>query len=365
MSNLAPFTLLLLVKGRHEFTERWLKYMDSIKFEFPIIIADGENDGVTEDLIKKANTSKNLAIEFYQYNTHGGYNEYYSMKYEALNKVKTDYVMLCDNDDFILQYGLKKLIDFAVKNPEYISVSGKILNFEIDDFAYAPFGSKINFLKPCEYYRKEEPLDDWKNHIKSVFTEFQPNFYNIFQKKYLLIVANELTKLNFSDLVINEFYIQLRTATLGKSKVLDAEQHYLRQRGTSSISKNYVFSEDLIRCNMPLDVRKMADEISKLISLGDDKLKADIENCILDSFAKYLNHFLAHTTLRYRFKRLYEFKQKLLYIYKNYFFFFRFLNKKILENIFFKNLTKSIKIEDSGKLKNELFNIKSFLSSGK
>ena len=46
-------TLLLLVKGRHEFTERWLKYMLDNNFSYPIIIADGENDGVTTKLIWK------------------------------------------------------------------------------------------------------------------------------------------------------------------------------------------------------------------------------------------------------------------------------------------------------------------------
>ena len=35
------FTLVLLIKGRHEFTYRWLTYMRKIKFNDPIIIGDG------------------------------------------------------------------------------------------------------------------------------------------------------------------------------------------------------------------------------------------------------------------------------------------------------------------------------------
>ena len=49
------FTLLLLIKGRHEFTKRWLLYMRKIKFPFKIVIADGENDDYTENLLKKFN----------------------------------------------------------------------------------------------------------------------------------------------------------------------------------------------------------------------------------------------------------------------------------------------------------------------
>ena len=71
------------------------------------------------------------------------------------------------------------------------------------------------------------------------------------------IIAKELVELNFTDLVINEFYIQLRAATLGKSKILGSSFHYLRQRGTSSISTGYNFSEDLLRKNMQTSRRNM------------------------------------------------------------------------------------------------------------
>ena len=36
--------LVLLIKGRHEFTHRWLTYMRKIKFSHPIIIGDGQDD---------------------------------------------------------------------------------------------------------------------------------------------------------------------------------------------------------------------------------------------------------------------------------------------------------------------------------
>ena len=106
------FTLILLVKGRHEFTERWLIYMSNIKFKYDIIIADGKNDGITQKLIEKINCNKDLLINFCKYDTNAGYKNYYEMRYDALSKVKTKYVMLCDNDDFILPGGIDELINF-------------------------------------------------------------------------------------------------------------------------------------------------------------------------------------------------------------------------------------------------------------
>ena len=241
------FTLVLLIKGRHEFTYRWLIYMNKINFKYPILIGDGQNDDETMKMIKKININKNLDITYYRYDTHSGYLDYYKMKNDILSKVKTKFVMLCDNDDFILPSGLNDQINFLSKNNDYISASGRILNFEIDGYDYVCYGRKPTFLEPCSYFRLEEPLSNWSEQIKSVFTKFQPNFYNVFQTKELKIISDELIDLNFSDLVINEFYIQLRASTLGKSKILTSSFHYLRQRGTSSISKNYEFSNDILK----------------------------------------------------------------------------------------------------------------------
>ena len=65
--------------------------------------------------------------------------------------------------------------------------------------------------------------------IKSIFNEFQPNFYNVFRTEELKKIFNETAQHNFSDLTINEFFIQLRANTLGKSKILNCH-HYFRQR---------------------------------------------------------------------------------------------------------------------------------------
>ena len=257
------FTLVLLIKGRHDFTYRWLVYMNKINFKYPIFIGDGQDDDETIKMIKKINVNKNLDISYYRYNTHSSYLEYYKMKNDILSKVKTKFVMLCDNDDFILPSGLKDQINFLSENNDYISASGRILNFEIDGYDYVCYGQKPTFLEPCSYYRLEEPLNNWQKQIRSVFTKFQPNFYNVFHTKELKIISDELIELNFSDLVINEFYIQLRASTLGKSKILSSSFHYLRQRGTSSISKNYEFSKDILKKNMPEDVRKWQIKFQK------------------------------------------------------------------------------------------------------
>tara|TARA_B100000787_G_scaffold170301_1_gene165955 strand:- start:3168 stop:4256 length:1089 start_codon:yes stop_codon:yes gene_type:complete len=358
MNLTKSFTLILLIKGRHEFTRRWLSYMKKINFGHPIIIADGQDDEETEKIIKEINNDQNLSIQYFRYNTHSGYHDYYKMESDVLDKVKTDLVMLCDNDDFIIPVGLSEQIIFLSKNPDYISVSGRILNFEINNYDYSTYGDEVTFLNPCNYYRLDDPLEDWKEHINSVFTKFQPNFYNVFQTKFRKLIAEEKVRLNFSDLVINEFYVQLRAASFGKSKILDTTSHYLRQRGTSSISRNYDFSEDLLEKNMPEDVRKLATKIAEISSDQFNYSKDEIYSFILSDFSKYLNHYLPRATLKYRFPKTYRLKCAIInfFIIKLKFFY----NKK---KFFFSNLVlrKIFSLSKSKMLSVEINFIKNFL----
>ena len=362
MSDKKSFTLLLLIKGRHEFTKRWLKYMNKINFNYPIIIADGQDDNETEKMINEINLEKKLSIEYYRYNTHSGYLDYYKMKKDALSKVKTNLVMLCDNDDFIIPSGLEEQINFLSSNKEYISSSGRILNFEINNFEFVEYGKDFYFLNPCKYYRFNEPLINWNDQIKSIFTQFQPNFYNVFKTQYIRIIVQELVEQNFSDLVINEFYIQLRAATLGKSKIIDNTFHYIRQRGTSSISKDYKFSMDVLKKDMPQDVRKMATKIGEILSTDHHISKDNIKNHILKSFSEYLNYFLANTTLKYRFPNLYRFKINIIKILREKLSFMNFIYKKIKSYFVLKKIIYLSDKSKSNILKNELLEIEKLLS---
>ena len=101
MSINLSLSVILLVKGRDDHTKRWLDYMHAIRFPYKIIIADGEDDASAKALANDAQKNSNLDIQFYQFNTHSGYSPYYDMMSKAVSFAETDYVMLCDNDDFI------------------------------------------------------------------------------------------------------------------------------------------------------------------------------------------------------------------------------------------------------------------------
>lgn len=307
MKSKPLLTIILLVKGRTEFTKRWLDYMNAIHFPYEIIIADGEDDGAVESLVQNNITNHDLNMKFYQFNTHGGYTPYYSMIAKAISLAKSKYVMLCDNDDFIFPKGLDDVINFLETHHEYISAGGEIVNFKINNSCNTPYGNDVIFLEPYNYFRIDEPQMDWEPQIESIFRDFQPYWYNIYRKDSLQIIADELCELDLSDLVAMEFYAQLRTITLGRSKHIKGNSYYLRQRGTSQISTDVNFFEDLINRNLPQDIELISKKIASKV-----KDSLNIAPTIKTNYARYLNNLLAHTILRYRFPKLFLFKTFLI-----------------------------------------------------
>ena len=57
-------------------------------------------------------------------------------------------------DDFIIKSGVEEVINYLEKNNQYISASGKIANFEINNYQFVDYGNKVNFIGFCLYQRK-------------------------------------------------------------------------------------------------------------------------------------------------------------------------------------------------------------------
>ena len=109
---------------------------------------------------------------------------------------------------------------------------------------------------------------------------------------------------------------------------------------------------------MPEDVRKMANKISEILNL--DKNKIDIKDDIFSSFTNYLNFFLANTTLKYRFPKIYKFKVLLNNFLKSYLSYIYISYKSLKNYLILKKIIKYSKNSNNG-IKKELDEIYNFL----
>lgn len=314
MQQNPQLTIMLAQFGRHEFSDRFLSYLQSTACQYPIVYADGDVDGFSSNLVEKYKNS--LQIQLIENKQTKKFKDYFTMMVKGLSAVDTKYVMLCDNDDFIIYSSIEKLLTFLNENPDYISAGSPITEIQVDGYSTKCYGKYPSIVGSYSHYRDHEPFNCWEEQVKKTFIDFQPNFYHIFKKEVLLQIWKEILELDFSDLTIMEFYYQLRALTFGKQYSDQSICHYVRQSGTGSWeSKTYNFSKELVYNNLPLDIRKAAKKISTICNKNFSSDTQILYSAILDNYAEHLNNYLPHNVLRYRWPKLYKFKIYLIKVY--------------------------------------------------
>ena len=297
------FALILLVNGRENFTERWLKYMAKIEFKHQILIGNGKkkSDLYLRKLLNK-NIYSNLNIKYYSYNNKN-YKDYYFMMYDIVRKQKKlKFLKFCDNDDFILPNQLDKLLSSLKKDSKYVSIGDRCMWFSL---AGNKLYNKNIYFWPGNFYRSIESFN-YKN-VKIIFTDFQESFYNIFKKKFILQTLKEIHQINFSDLELRDFYMKLRIMMFGQSKFYN-QISYLRQHGVSQTSrKNFLYTRTFINKDISGDFTKLKKNIFKKIknkSLNKNTIIKEIEN----GYISYLNNVVTHNLRQVNKKKLFKFK---------------------------------------------------------
>lgn len=306
-------SVMLAQFGRHQFSDRFFSYLKKTSCPYPIIYADGNADGFSSDLCQKYKSD--LDIKLVEYKQSQKFKDYFTMMVKGLEAVQTPYVMLCDNDDFIIYSSIEKLLTFLNNNPSYVSAGSPIIEIQIDNFSTKHHGDKATLVGAYAHFRDEEPLPSWADQIHDTFIKFQPNFYHIYKREVLLEIWKEMLECNFSDLTIMEFYYQLRAPTLGKQYSDPSITHYIRQTGSGTWeSQHYDFSRELVYNNLPKDIRLVADRMSKIYSEDFNEDNRNMYTTILDSYAEHLNNYLPHNVMRFRWPRLFDIKLSILKI---------------------------------------------------
>ena len=95
-------TVLLTLKGRHDFTLRWMTYAQHVGFPFKVLVADGSVDDVAGDILASPSRFPGVRIEYVRYPEDKSYDHYHDKVSAALSRIETPFVVMADNDDFFL-----------------------------------------------------------------------------------------------------------------------------------------------------------------------------------------------------------------------------------------------------------------------
>lgn len=310
-------TIVLTLKGRHLHTLRWLWHANRIRLPFHVVIADGEVHPAIDRLLSNPLTFPDLSYEYHRYEDRT-LRDYYCKIADALGKVRTPYVMMMDNDDFPMPFGIGKAISFLESAPDYVCAGGGIPGFtlgaaenEIPDVT-GPLKRVCYRYISNEWYRCRDV--DSSSASQRVLEEIRNPLsvhYSVYRTRERAIIADEIAAVS-PCLILVEMCAAMLTMALGKVKSDPSYFIYFRQQETSQLlgySNDLI--DDILYSNFVDDFKIMVAKVTQEAAEADACQPDWIEDQIHQAYADHLRTMLANTLLRYRFPRLFAARQVL------------------------------------------------------
>lgn len=270
-------TILLTTKGRHLHTLRWMWHANRVRLPFHIFIADGEPNQNVVNLLTNKDTFPNISYQHQLYEDLD-FSCYYKKVEDALSRVKTEFVMFSDNDDFLLPSGIEKSVNFLKHNSDHVGASGRIGWFHLNetplDGARQLVGAPT-FLFPSAggYAPRSLDQNNPRARVISGLTPYTLTWYSVFRTKYLSLAASECSKINFYSLNNVEAFLHLRMLSLGSIHFDQQSSSYIRQKGTSQGSGNYDIFSQVLNGSHSYDIKEIIQLISSNATESDKEKK--------------------------------------------------------------------------------------------
>ena len=306
-------TIVLTLKGRDEFTYRWMSYMNEICCPYKILIADGgDNHDIENSLIDNKNYP-NLNYIYIRYPYDENINIFYKKLEDIISKVQTEYILLADNDDFYLIDCIPGLIEFLDGNLDYVAARGTLVNFEVFDEKWNSKGQARGVrYKAYSVYspsiENESPLIRINSLCKGMSEyNYYCNWYAITRTNVLQKIWRNLMELEVKDVIIMEIILHVILVNMGKIKIINS-LFYLRQINTSVVGDILTNSNEFLeRCIINNSLADFAIAVQKFMSFDGIYDK----NQVLKSIAGWLNIFVynIHSGHQLRSTKFYKYKK--------------------------------------------------------
>jgi len=310
-------TIVLPLKGRPLFTLRFLWHANKARLPYRFLIADGEVHPELAKLLEDPRkTFPELDIEYIRYPDDVDFKHYYAKMADVFQRVRTPYVKIADNDDFLAPAGLERCMDFLDTRSDYVCCSGGIAGFSLrtsqHDFGELVIGPLNKLAYYCGPYDRAVDLNS-PSATDRVLAGLRNtwNFYAIFRASAFAAMWQELLEINPTNLQLAERFLTMRALTLGNAKSDPSIFSYCRQYWTSMQlhwpSSQSAIREDfayyLLRSRFTEDVANVLDRVSRRLAeldRGDPEKIADRLRGPLEEWIRALirHDFGAYATLR-------------------------------------------------------------------
>jgi glycosyltransferase domain-containing protein len=264
-------TVVLTLKGREAFTPRWIDYHKRVGLPWPVLVGDGLPSERTEAQFARA---AGLRATYRRYDD-SDLLAFYRKLRDLVAATSTPYVLLSDNDDFVLPQGVTRCIRFLDENPDYVSCSGEILGMYVTDDSFADkdriYGGVVYRLKSI-YKPLNRNEDDAEERVTTLLLDYVATWYAVHRRDALLKVFSDLVERKISDIALMELLVAAELAALGKHKTDSSCASYLRQLNSSqgAASTGGLFVSDLSP-SVERDIAAMARSLAAIANGKTDE----------------------------------------------------------------------------------------------
>lgn len=291
-------TITLTLKGREDFTYRWMEYMNKNRCPYKILIADGGDNIEIEAHLRNANNYPNLNYEYIRYPFDATLNDYYN-KLENLNsRINTDYTLQADNDDFYLLDRIPELIAFLDDHPDYVAARGRLVNLEVFNSIWDLNNKETRGFRydASSLYSPSIDSDCPITRIKKVMQgmadyDYYGNWYSITRTSLLQKMWKNLVTLpRKGDHLVVEMMCHIMMMYSGKLKIMSTP-FYLRQSNTSQFGGTLCFGNEFLeRCICNDAFSEFTFAVDRFLGLANIEDRKEV----LKSIAGWLNTFVCN-----------------------------------------------------------------------
>ncbi|MBS0335299.1 MAG: TIGR00180 family glycosyltransferase [Proteobacteria bacterium] len=284
-------TIVLTLKDRVPYTRRWMEYADSSAFPFKVLVADGGSDDGARSLLSDKARYPNVDYEYVRYSADRTYADYYSKMADALGRVRTPFVALADNDDFIVAESLRKSVRFLSANGDYFSCGGQGAIFWMGrqpDAGPALHGREVEWK--CTREMRSIDGDTARARLRTVSVSKSDTFYYDVKRTAETRRHFEIVRdLNLNDLFLVEHLVWYLAAIAGKTKRLE-HLHLARQQdapGSSGAAHAQRFGDwfgRMLVASWSEDFGKFVEAAGHALAEADKITNEEAVRCVIDTY---------------------------------------------------------------------------------
>ena len=291
----SALTIVMPLKGRHLHTLRFLWHANLCRLPWPILVADGQVHPTVARLLEDKSTFPNLTIDYVRYPDDASFAHYWRKMADAVGRVRTPYVAIADNDDFLMPQGVARCIAFLDDHPDYVCCGGGIGGFELHTprGAYLPSVlGRVNMLR-FRHRPRDESMDIANGTALDRAIAGLPTtwiYYAVTRTEMAAAFWRDVEQFNFSETHLIEYFQSMRYLVAGKAKSDRTHISYMRQYRTSLggffLGKDW--AHHLLNSRYMLGFEAVVDRISTLAAAADSADRATVEKRLREACADFM-----------------------------------------------------------------------------